>query len=258
MGSVGPTHLTRDLLGDLIARVRRLSWLSVVVVAAVISFLDGFWATSLRGAVGAIERTQGPFASWLRTSTLTLPLFVGAVIVALLVARALDHRFARELATAAVAGALMVVLTTVVAMGQIAVTSAIDYRDQSQQLEARFAIHSHASAAAGAPDERDAVAGNPGDVAPVGTFAPATSRLAEARRATLRAHLKGLKQAAVIVLVTNALVTLLFMVLRGDRLWTKEPEHAFAGQVRRQTARDARGSPAAQRRTEAPAPPAVP
>ena len=44
-------------------------WLTVLPLAVVLAFADGFWVTSLRGAVGAIERTQSPFASWLREST---------------------------------------------------------------------------------------------------------------------------------------------------------------------------------------------
>jgi hypothetical protein len=50
------------------------------------AYADGFWMVSLRGAVGAIERTQEPFASWLRESTVLLPVFVVAVIAAVTVA----------------------------------------------------------------------------------------------------------------------------------------------------------------------------
>ena len=37
-------------------------WATVLTLAVVLAYADGFWMTSLRGAVGAIERTQGPFA----------------------------------------------------------------------------------------------------------------------------------------------------------------------------------------------------
>ena len=50
------------------------------------AYADGFWMISLRGAVGAIERTEEPFASWLRESTLVLPVFVFAVLGALTLA----------------------------------------------------------------------------------------------------------------------------------------------------------------------------
>jgi hypothetical protein len=57
-------------------------WLTVIPLAAMMAFADGFWMVSLRGAVGAIERTQEPFISWLRESTVLLPVFVLAVIAA--------------------------------------------------------------------------------------------------------------------------------------------------------------------------------
>jgi len=63
-------------------------WPTVLSLAALMAFADGYWMISLRGAVGAIERTQSPFASWLRESTLVLvPVFVFAVLAALTFAR---------------------------------------------------------------------------------------------------------------------------------------------------------------------------
>ncbi|MFC7846881.1 hypothetical protein ACFUTU_00235 [Arthrobacter sp. NPDC057388] len=61
-------------------------WRTIIPLAAMMAYADGFWMVSLRGAVGAIERTQEPFLSWLRESTVLLPLFVAAVIAALALA----------------------------------------------------------------------------------------------------------------------------------------------------------------------------
>ncbi|MDQ0616370.1 hypothetical protein [Arthrobacter globiformis] len=61
-------------------------WLTIIPLAAMMAYADGFWMVSLRGAVGAIERTQEPFASWLRESTVLLPAFVLAVIAAVTLA----------------------------------------------------------------------------------------------------------------------------------------------------------------------------
>lgn len=61
-------------------------WLTVIPLAAMMAYADGFWMVSLRGAVGAIERTQEPFVSWLRESTVLLPAFVLAVIAAVTLA----------------------------------------------------------------------------------------------------------------------------------------------------------------------------
>src|SRR5262245_52717400 len=68
---------------------RRLSvyWLTVAFFAVVIAFGDGFWVTSVQGAVGSIERNDPPFSRWLRDSTLMVPLFFLAVLAAILLGR---------------------------------------------------------------------------------------------------------------------------------------------------------------------------
>jgi hypothetical protein len=68
-------------------------WTTVLPFAVVLAYVNGFWVTALRGAVGSTERTTAPFFSWLRDSTLLLPLFVLAVLVALsLAARGTGRR----------------------------------------------------------------------------------------------------------------------------------------------------------------------
>ena len=61
-------------------------WRTVLPLAAMMAYADGFWIVSFRGAVGAIERTQEPFLSWLRESTALLPAFVLAVLAAVTLA----------------------------------------------------------------------------------------------------------------------------------------------------------------------------
>lgn len=58
-------------------------WRTVLPLAVVLTLANLFWIGSLRGAVGAIERTQTPFESWVRESVLSVPLFVLAVLGAL-------------------------------------------------------------------------------------------------------------------------------------------------------------------------------
>ena len=65
---------------------RPVPWSTVLPFAVVLAYVNGFWVTALRGAVGSTERTTAPFTSWLRDSTLLLPLFVLAVLVALTLA----------------------------------------------------------------------------------------------------------------------------------------------------------------------------
>ena len=58
-------------------------WTTVLPFAVVLAYVNGFWVTAIRGAVGSTERTTAPFTSWLHDSTLLLPLFVLAVLAAL-------------------------------------------------------------------------------------------------------------------------------------------------------------------------------
>ncbi len=47
-----------------------IPWSTVLPLAVAMAYVSGFWIISMRGSVGAIERTQTPFASWWRGSTL--------------------------------------------------------------------------------------------------------------------------------------------------------------------------------------------
>jgi hypothetical protein len=124
-GAVEQTRAGRPLSG--------VPWLTVLPLAVVLAFGDGFWVGSLRGAVGAIERTQSPFASWLRESTLSVPLFTLAVLGAITIAL---HRFGpsgqrprQVLGT----GVLVASSATAVGIAVLATSAFYDYRLQLQQ-----------------------------------------------------------------------------------------------------------------------------
>jgi hypothetical protein len=126
------TERPRTLRG----RLSVVPWLTVVPLAAVLAFADGFWVVSLRGAFGSIERTQAPFVSWLVESTLALPVFVLAVLGALTLAA---HWFgpAGHKTKAVVATALLIVAAcTLVGIGALAISSGYDYHLQSSQAPA--------------------------------------------------------------------------------------------------------------------------
>ncbi len=109
-------------------------WLTVVSLSVVMAYADGFWMMSLRGAVGAIERTEEPFASWLRESTLVLPAFVFAVLGALTLALRLFGPVLRRRSTVLTA-LLVVAAGTAVGIALITVSAAYDYQLQSSQLQ---------------------------------------------------------------------------------------------------------------------------
>src|SRR4051794_39138510 len=62
------------------SRVRRTPWLTVGLLAGLLALADGYWLTSLQGAIGAVTRSQRPFATWMTTSAVLLPLFVLVIL----------------------------------------------------------------------------------------------------------------------------------------------------------------------------------
>lgn len=165
-------------------------WTTVVPLAAVMAYADGFWMTSLRGAVGAIERSQTPFASWWRESTLVLPVFIFAVLAALTLAL---RWFGPALQTwkAVVATVLLVVAAgTIVGLAEMVASAVYDYHLQSAQLRHMDAMHSLC----------------------------ATSCFAQEQHATLMAHVRGFVYVSRWVLLTNLALVAWLVALRGGRL----------------------------------------
>jgi hypothetical protein len=122
---------------------RPVRWRTVAALAVLTAYADGFWLIAAQGAVGAIERSQSPFASWLWTSTLVLPLYVLAVLAALGVAR---RRFGPELRSARTvlaSGLLIVAAGTLLASGVLLLSADLDYRLQAEQLQFMHAVHPH-------------------------------------------------------------------------------------------------------------------
>jgi hypothetical protein len=121
-------------------------WLTVIPLALVMAYADGFWVVSLRGAVGAIERSQTPFESWLRESTLLVPAFVFAVLAALTLTLRWFAPTLSRTKTRLVAGLMIVAAGTLTGVVELAASAAYDYHLQAQQLSERHAMASCAEA----------------------------------------------------------------------------------------------------------------
>ena len=125
-------------------------WLTVAVFAIVIAYSDGFWVTSLEGTVGAIERSGTPLHRWLLDSTLMLPLFFLAVVIAVLMARRLVGGSRSALVKFATTALLVAVLGTVVAVAEMGASAAYDYHLQTRHLQVEQQLHhTHPAAQAG-------------------------------------------------------------------------------------------------------------
>jgi hypothetical protein len=189
-------------------------WLTVIPLAAMMAYADGFWMVSLRGAVGAIERTQEPFASWLRESTVLLPVFVVAVIAAVTLAL---RWFGPVLAGKK---AFLTTALLIAAAGTLAGTAALaasEAWDYALQHDLMGTLH-HASSVQSA-DQLD--------------------------QASLGLQLAAFGYGAGLLLVTNIVVTGWTVAIRGGRLDVSRQQKATPERTpRRVRARRARtGAP---------------
>jgi type III secretory pathway component EscS len=188
------------------SRGRVVPWLTVVPLAVVMAFADGFWMVSLRGAVGSIERTQEPTVTWLRESALSLPIFVLAVVAAL----ALAARWfspARPVWRTLLATVLLVVVAgTLVGIAEVAASSAYDYHLQTSRAQPMGS----ASMGSGSMGADSMVAGPAAAAASLGATAQ--------EHASLEFQVRSVAYGSGLLLVTNLLLVGWVVALRGGRL----------------------------------------
>jgi heme/copper-type cytochrome/quinol oxidase subunit 2 len=120
-----------------------LPWVTVGVLAVLLAAADMAVLVALQGAVGAIERDQGPFHSWVIYSAVVAPIFALAVIWAL--GRVHRGNAARPSSpSSTIRGALLVVLAaTAIGIVVLMISTAIDYHLQSELLAKTLALHDH-------------------------------------------------------------------------------------------------------------------
>lgn len=110
-------------------------WSTVLPLAVVLSFADGFWITSMRGAVGPARAGAAPFTTWWRESSVLVPMYVCAVLGALLLARLWAGQGSARRGTLPVATLLVAMAGTVVGVLHMAAASAADYLTQWHMLQ---------------------------------------------------------------------------------------------------------------------------
>jgi hypothetical protein len=98
---------------------------------------------ALQGAVGAIERAQGPFHSWLTFSALIAPVFALAVIWALSRVHRKAGPRSSSLRSTVTAGLLVVLAATAVGIVVLTISTAYDYHLQSELLTKTLSLHTH-------------------------------------------------------------------------------------------------------------------
>jgi len=176
----------------------------------VIAFVDGFWVTSLQGAVGAIERRQPPFHRWLRDATMMLPIYVAAVVGAAVIARRLVGRHRSALAKFGATALLVTVVSCGVGIAEVAASSAYDYHLQTTHIALSDHLrHQHTT---------------PATPAAAGTC---TGTCAE-RQATFNVHVRAVTYASLVMLITNAVLVLWMLVMFTKGLWLSPLRREYA------------------------------
>jgi hypothetical protein len=183
-----------------------LPWVTVVVLAVLMAAADGFVVTSIQGAVGAIERSQGPFVSWARGTALMIPIFVLAIMWAFtrahrkhdLRSKALSKP--RKVLTTAL---LIVAAGSVVGIGQTTASAAADYRLQSDLLQKTAGLHNHAIETATGPIANPAYADN--------SWTPD-------QRQTMALDVKAVGYGGGLIVIANLVLVGWVVALRGGRL----------------------------------------
>jgi len=184
-----------------------LPWVTVFVLAIVMAAADGFIVTSIQGAVGAIERAQGPFASWSRDTAIILPLFVVAVMWAFTRAHrkhGLTSPAMRSWRRVLTTALLIVAAGTAVGIAETAFNAGMDYRLQSQLLEKTAGLHSHSIASSSGSPVADPAYSD-------GTWSPE-------QRATMALDVRAAAYGAGLILATNLVLVGWIVALRGGRL----------------------------------------
>jgi hypothetical protein len=187
-----------------------VSWSTVAVFAIVIAYVDGFWVTSLQGAVGAIERNQPPFERWLHDSTLMVPMLFLAVLAALAVTRRWVGQSRREVVKLAAAALLIIGISSFVSIAEVTASSAYDYHLQTRHLGQLHSVHVHP------------VAIEVGTVAISGTGTCIAA--CAVQHDTLVTHVRAVGYASVVLLITNLVVVIWVLAVRGGRLWARQAE----------------------------------
>ena len=198
-------------------------WITVAAFAIVIAYADGFWVVSLRGAVGAIERHGSPLHQWLRESTLMVPLFFLAVLVALLTARRVVGRH-RGLIKFGVAALFVTLFASVVAVAELGASSAYDYHLQTRHLQLEDSLHhTHPAAPVVSPGQPAAGQTAAGQTLAGQPAAGGCTGLCAEERSTFNVHVRAVFYASVVILITNFVLVLWVMALRSNRLWRRRP-----------------------------------
>lgn len=114
---------------------RPARWRTVLVIAVVLAYADGYVLVALTGAVGAIQRTEHPFGAWLEESAVLVPFFVLAELLVLRLVRRRSGPALRSVKAVLVAALLLAVGGTATGVVAVTASAAYDFRLQTELID---------------------------------------------------------------------------------------------------------------------------
>jgi hypothetical protein len=185
----------------------RLSWTTVVVIAVVLAFADGFILMAFQGAVGAVERQSEPFRRWIVGSLLIIPFFVAAVVVAMILTRRWAGKVRRTWVKGGIAVLLIVATSALLGAAMEGVSGAYDYSLQSRHIDLMVATHSLHNT-----EKSLFTQPTPGET-------PKCAAACQEKHNTIVVHIRSVGLAAEVMLLINFVLTAWLVAVRGGRLW---------------------------------------
>jgi uncharacterized membrane protein YhdT len=137
MATSMPTRPTRTFNDRLRAFLdpRPARWPTVIVLGFVLAYADGYILVALTGAVGAIQRTNHPFPSWLEESAVLVPIFILAELLVLRLVRRRKGAVLRSRKAVVLTALLLALGTTATGFLAVTASAAYDFRLQTKLID---------------------------------------------------------------------------------------------------------------------------
>jgi uncharacterized membrane protein YhdT len=114
---------------------RPARWRTIIALAVVLAYADGYILVALTGAVGAIQRTNHPFPAWLEESAVLVPFFVLAELLVLRLIRRRTGPVLRSWKSVVVSAFLIAVAGTFTGTLGITASAAYDFSLQTTLID---------------------------------------------------------------------------------------------------------------------------
>jgi len=205
---------------------RPARWSTVALLAIVLAYADGAVITVIKGATGSIARVQSPFSSWLTDSTVLVPVFLLAVLIAF---RISHRRIGSELRSprrVLAAGLLIGLIGSVAGIAALVASGGYDYYLQSNELQATGPTHDHDAGLPGANGLTGT--GAAGTAAPAGAAAGHShadcEEVCQEIQQTLSGDVQAIGIGGPIILGVNLVLVGWLLAMLGGRLSTTSSE----------------------------------